>query len=55
MATQTIKTTLDYVQASSASPSEASPGGDEFKNFESLAAKLVQVPKSELDEQRQKS
>jgi hypothetical protein len=27
----------------------------EAKNFENLASKLVQVPKTEIDEQRQKS
>ena len=33
---------------------QAQPGG-EAERFEDLASKLTQVPKTELDEQRQKS
>lgn len=34
---------------------DASHAEAESKNFKNLASKLVQVPKTEIDEQRQKS
>lgn len=57
MTIETITRTLDYVTefqtGSAAAPRPDMPEVSEFDQFEELAGKLVQVPKSEVDERRE--